>query len=127
MNPLPLAIDEQTPIQQAAETLQQRSLDAAPIVDEAGGILGLVTLAACDAWKEFTLRAAPERFSAQDLGPNTVSEIATHDVPSIRANASGEELVDRFLERRSRRVYVTDDYGRLVGVVSAADMLRHLI
>jgi CBS-domain-containing membrane protein len=126
MNQLPIALEEQTTIQEATQLLRQRALDAAPIVDETGGIVGVVTLAACNAWKEFTLRSAPERFSTQDLGPNTVMEIANPNVPTIRANASGQELMERFLQRRVRRIYVTDDYGRLVGVISASDMLRRL-
>lgn len=126
MNQLPIALEEQTSIQEAAEMLRQRALDAAPIVDETGGIVGVVTLAACDAWQEFTLRSAPQRFSTQDLGPNTVMEIAALNVPTIRGNASGQEVMEQFLKRKVRRLYVTDDYGRLVGVISVADMLRRL-
>jgi CBS-domain-containing membrane protein len=127
MNPMPIAFDEYTPIQEAAAALRQRALDSAPMIDETGGILGVVSLAACEAWQEFTLRSAPDRFSNQDLGPNTVAEIATPHAPTIAANASGRELMQQLLQHRPRRVYVTDDYGKLVGVVSASDMLRRLI
>jgi CBS-domain-containing membrane protein len=101
MNQLPIALEEYTPIQEAAALLRQRALDAVPIVDETGGVVGVVTLAACDAWKEFTLRSAPHRFSTQDLGPNTVAEIANPNVPTIRGNASGHELMEQFLQRRA--------------------------
>jgi CBS-domain-containing membrane protein len=126
MTPNPLAFDERMPIQKASALLKLHELDAAPMIDDSSRLAGFVTAAACAAWEEFTLRSARSEFTPHDLGPSTVSEIATAAPLNISGNASTREVVGLFLEHRTRRIYVTSECGELIGVISMSDVLRSL-
>jgi CBS-domain-containing membrane protein len=124
MTPNPLAFESQMPIHKAAALLQFNGLDAAPVVDERGRLVGVVTSAGCAAWEEFSLRSAPRGFVQEDLTP--VREITSPVVESVREAAAADEVMDRFAERRTRRIYVVNEQRELVGVFSVADLIRHL-
>ena len=126
MTPDPLAFEKRMPIQKASALLQFNQLDAAPVVDEARRLAGIVTVASCTAWEEFSLRSAPSGFVPKELDTTPVGEIASPAVECVRENASAEEAMDRFAERRVRRIYVVNKDEELVGVVSVADLIRHL-
>ena len=126
MTPNPLAFEKQMPIQKAFALLQFNRLDAAPVVDEHRRLAGIVTAASCAAWEEFSLRSSPHGFVPKELDMTPVWEISSSAVQRVRENASADEAIDRLAERRVRRIYVVNDYDELVGVVSMADLIRHL-
>ena len=126
MTPNPLAFEKQMPIQKAAGLLQFNGLDAAPVIDERGRLVGVVTSASCVAWEEFSLRSYPHGFAREDCGLTPVWEISSPVVESIREDQPTDEVIDRLAERRARRIYVVNNRRELVGVVSMADLIRHL-
>lgn len=126
MTPNPLAFEKQLPIQTAAALLQFNGLDAAPVIDEHGRLEGIITSASCAAWEEFSLRSAPHGFELEDLDLTPVWEISSPFVESVREDAPADEVIDRLAERRARRIYVVNERHELVGVVSVADLIRHL-
>lgn len=126
MTPNPLAFDEHTPIEKASALLKLYELDAAPMIDDSGRLVGLVTLSACMAWEEFSLRSARSEFTHHDLGQATVAEIAVPVPLSVPSSASTREVIDLFLEHGARRIYVTSAAGELIGVISMTDVLRCL-
>jgi CBS-domain-containing membrane protein len=90
-------------------------------------LTGIITAAACGAWEEFSLRSSSHGFVPEDLDWTAVFEIASAVVECVRDSASSREVIERLVERRARRIYVVNDSDKLVGVVSMADVLRHLI
>jgi len=126
MTPNPLAFEKQMPIQKAAGLLQFNGLDAAPVIDEHGRLVGIVNSAACIAWEGFSLRSYPHGFAREDLGCTPVWEISSPVVESIREDEPTGEVIDCLAERRARRIYVVSNRHELVGVVSMADLIRHL-
>jgi CBS-domain-containing membrane protein len=126
MTPTPLAFEKQTPILKVAGLLQFYGLDAAPVIDEHGRLVGVVTSAACVAWEEFSLRSDPHAFAREDLGSTPVWEISGPVVESIREDQPTDEVIDRLADRRARRIYVVNHRCKLVGVVSMANLIRHL-
>jgi CBS-domain-containing membrane protein len=126
MTPNPLAFEKQMPIPKAFALLQFNQLDAAPVVDERGCLAGIVTSTSCAAWEEFSLRSSPHGFVPKELDMTAVWEISSPGVESVRADASADEAIDRLAERRVRRIYVVNNRDELVGVVSMADLIRHL-
>jgi CBS-domain-containing membrane protein len=122
----PLSFDKNMPIPKAGALLKLHSLDAAPMTDEFRRLVGVVTASACDAWAEFTLRSSPQRFVQQMHDRTPVAEIANPVVESVRRNTAGQEVVDRLVQRRARRIYVVNDWNELIGVISMSDVLRHL-
>ncbi len=126
MTPSPLSFDKNMPIPKAMALLKLHELDAAPVIDEAGRLAGVVTAAACAAWEEFSLRSLPRGMVPEDLDRTAVFEIASPAVESVRHSATTREVIDRLVQRRARRIYVLDDRNELVGVVSMSDVLRQL-
>ncbi|WP_042365666.1 CBS domain-containing protein [Streptacidiphilus neutrinimicus] len=54
----------------------------------------------------------------------TVSDVMTHDVASVRSDASYKAVTALLAERDVSAVPVVDDAHRVIGVVSEADLLR---
>ena len=122
----PLAIEKQVPIQKAYAFLQFNELDAAPVVDEHRRLVGIVSIASCAAWEEFSLRSSPHGFSPEELDQTPVWEITSPIVERVRSDASTHEVIDRLAQRRARRIYVVNHRHELVGVISMSDLIRHL-
>jgi CBS domain-containing protein len=123
----PLSFDKTTSICEAAALLDSNGLAAAPIVDNFGRPEGLVTRAACDDWQEFCLRSGTRGFNSEVPDLATVVEIATPFVETIHFDQSTREVIDKLVQSPARTVYVENDSGRLIGVVSTTDVLRHLL
>jgi CBS domain-containing protein len=130
MTPGPLSFELHTPIHKAAALLNHHRLDAAPVVNDDDQPLALVTAAACAAWEEFSRRAAAGRgpqaqpSTADDATP--VSLIATPNIELVPLDAPSQAVIDALVERGARRVYVVDNYGALVGLISMYDILSQL-
>lgn len=90
---------------QIAETLTHHQISAAPVVDDAGGVLGLVS--------EHDLLAK----SGVDA-----SELMTTAVISVSPDCPVSDIRHLLVERRIRRVPVLNG-GQLVGVVSRRDVI----
>lgn len=88
-----------------AASLTRHGISAAPVVDESGNVLGLVS--------EHDLLAKPG---------DTASELMTTAVISISTDCPVNDIRHLLVERRIRRVPVLQD-GRLVGVVSRHDVV----
>jgi CBS-domain-containing membrane protein len=123
----PLSFDKDTPIHKASALLEFHNLEAAPIVDEYGRPAGVVTMAACAAWKEFCVRSSPQGFVSEDLDRTTVEEIMSPALELVHEHDSSRDVIEKLLGQKPRRAYVVNDKGELVGVVSTADVLRHLL
>jgi len=102
--------------QEAGEVLTPREVRAVYVVDEAGGLTGVVT--------RKTLVA---KVVARGLDPNAVrvGEIAEKPYYTIDADTPLDEAFAFMEEHDAERVPVVDD-GRLVGVVSRAILQRRL-
>ena len=123
----PLSFDKTTPIHKASALLRFHDLEAAPVVDEYGRPIGVVTANACADWQEFCMRSSPHGFVSEEFDRTPVSEISKPTVEIVHEHDAGREVIERLLEQRLRRVYVVNDEGVLIGVVSTADVLRHLL
>lgn len=90
---------------QIAELLTQHEISAAPVVDDAGAVVGLVS--------EFDLLAKPGAVAA---------EVMSTALISVSPDCPVSDLRHLLIERRIGRVPVLRD-GRLVGVVSRRDVV----
>jgi CBS domain-containing protein len=126
MTPNPLTFDKSLSIDAAGALLDSCRLTAAPIVDEFGRPEGLITRSACADWQEFCVRSGKRGRMAEGFDLATVVEIATPLIETVHSDESTREVIDKLLHNPLRRVYVVNDAGRLIGVVSITDVLRHL-
>lgn len=100
------AVRPTTPAAEVAALLRERHLSALPVVDEAGRVLGMVG--------ELDLLAHPGEPAGASMSPRVVG---------VAEETDAREVARLFVERRVRSVPVLAA-GRLVGIVSRADLLH---
>lgn len=102
-------------IECAVETLVEHRISGAPVVDAEGRLLGLLT--------EFQLLKIASFPSLKNM---SVSDLMTKAVWVISEDAPLSEAADLLARHRIRRLPVVRE-GRVVGVVSRRDVIRHLL
>lgn len=142
-----LTVDE--PIRSALETLEEAGINGAPVVDEAGRLVGVFSRS--DAARPDHVRGGrldeqpgsrdyvdldPERddydleeelsakddYSPEVLGRELVGDWMTRGAISVAPDTSLAELCRALVEHRIHRVFVCEG-GRPVGVVSTLDVV----
>lgn len=146
MTPSPVSIDHGATVPEAAAFLAGRGISAAPVIDDAGRPLGVVSSTDIVCYQsararrllpvlEPDERTTPAFSSREDLktlvkglvaGRTSVREIMTPTVFQVGPDAPAREVLETMVSRNIRRVYVVDGGGILVGVISATDILRKL-
>lgn len=104
-------------IRDAVETLLRRGYSGAPVCDDDGNCVGV--LSEHDCIRVLT-RAAYE-----DWPVGEVEDHMTKDLVSVDVNDDLFKMADLFASRKLRRLPVLDD-GKLVGLVTRQDLLRAL-
>lgn len=122
----PFAFHKDISILEAAAALSQRQLEDAPVMDDDGRLLGVVSVAACAAWMEFSARSSTWNAPRVKSDKAPVTEIINPNVPYAFERTPSRRIVDWFVQHPSSRIYIVDVRGKLVGVLSTADILRRL-
>ncbi len=104
-------------ILQAIHALVEHRISGAPVVDDQGDLIGMLSEQDC---MEVALNAA---YHGEWGGK--VSEYMNHDVSTIDADASIADVAAMFMNALYRRYPVVDG-NRLVGQISRRDVLRAL-
>ena len=132
-----LAIDPQAPLLQAIRLMTGHRVSGLPVVDPQGRILGILTEG--DLLRRAETGTAGERpgWLASFLRPGRsaqryvatharrVGEVMTTEVIAVTEDTSLADAVELMQRHRIRRLPVVRD-GRLLGVVSRADLVRQL-
>lgn len=109
MTPQPLTLRADTSVHEAAQLLADNRISGAPVIDDNGTIAGIVS--------EYDLIARPGR---------TVGEVMTKAVVSVADTAPVDRIRALLVTQRLKRVPVVDAQGRLIGLISRADLVREL-
>jgi CBS domain-containing protein len=115
-------------VAEAAAFLASRGFSAAPVIDDAGRPVGVISRT--DLLRNQARSAvypAPPSDSAGGPAPDAVvRDVMTPVVFCVHPDDPAAEVVEKMLALNIRRLFVVDDAGVLVGVVSAFDVLRGL-
>ncbi len=109
-------VDIQDTLVEAARKLRDLQVGALPICDDDNRLAGMVTD------RDITVRCVAEEV---DPASTTVSELADGKPVTIGADDAVEEVLRTMKEHGVRRLPVIDGH-ELVGIVSQADVARHL-
>lgn len=128
--------------QEAADLLADRGIGAAPVVDAANKVVGLLRdedLIVSEAnlhaptWfnflgAEFPLPRAQRRFEGElrRMVAATVKDLMTTDFETCRPDDTLGEVAARMHDRDVTHMPVVDNDGRLVGIVARGDLVRRV-
>ena len=131
MTPNPKSVRQDATVVEASAFLSTCRFSAAPVIDEAGHPVGVVSRS--DLLPRQSLRSGYRMGAANrndrhlDMGGETsVRDVMTQAVFCVPPEASAAKVVEKMLALNVHRLFVVDDEGILVGVVSAFDVLRAL-
>jgi CBS domain-containing protein len=133
-------------VPEAVALLTKKGISAVPVLDNNGqavGVLSLSDIVAHDSEKyahlqpgqeyyhkkEFMLRlkeTRPRVFKVEQTKAVLVQDIMTPVVYSVARDTPAPTVVDAMLSLGVHRLFVTDEDGEIIGVISTLDVLRHL-
>lgn len=109
----------ETPISDAIQFLNTHKISGAPVIDERGSLVGILSEKDC-------LKVALQSTYYDDWVGGAVSEYMTPDVETVEDTASVVDLAEKFLKSAYKRYPVLNEDGHLVGQISRSDVLRAL-
>lgn len=146
MTPNPVSIQDRASLHEALVLLVDRNIHAAPVIDEAGRPIGVIsnsdilvhdreTVTHLPRLPEFYTRTdlalphgevLPRGFQVEQVERTRVADIMTPTVFAVSPQTPAATVVNEMLSRHVHRLFVVDRTGVLVGVITSFDILRHL-
>jgi CBS domain-containing protein len=132
-----ITVTADMPVSEVAQMILNRKITSLPVVDDEGGLIGIVSegdLVRCsrsnrDAhrswWLTLLTGANSEQSDMLSLGDRQVGDVMSKDVLLASENESLPQLIELLSRRRIKRLPIVKG-GKLVGIVSRVDVLRHL-
>jgi CBS domain-containing protein len=141
------AIDGQARLKEAMAMMQQHQVTALPVVDNHQRPIGVLSQTdivrylyenpeylVCEvedfsqSFDEGSLwpEAAQMEFTIDEEQDTSVIEVMTPLIYAVGPDAPLSVVIDEMLARKVHRIFVMDTEGRLDGVISTLDILRHL-
>jgi CBS domain-containing protein len=114
----PVSIREDATVREAVDLLTRRAISGAPVIDEAGRPVGVVSRGDVLVHDREAVDPAADAELVRDIMTPVVFCVA----PDAPAGLVAREMV----ELKVHRLFVVDSGGTLVGVISVLDLLRNL-
>jgi CBS domain-containing protein len=115
----PVSINETASIREAAAFLLAKRMTAAPVINEAGRAVGVVSLS------DIVRHTVGDQSSPSMNLP--VAATMNDEVLFVRPGAPIETVIEDLLHCKIKRLFVADENDVLVGVISATDVLHYFI
>lgn len=133
-----VTVKENATVRELAALLLERNISGAPVVDEAGAVIGVVTesdlifqnkkvhlptaFAILDA---FVFLERPEKMETElkKIAGSKVGDICSRKLISVGPDTELEELATLMAEKKIHTLPVMSE-GRLVGVIGKSDIIR---
>ena len=107
-------------VSDAATTLADARVSALPVVDDGGGLVGVISATDILALEE---ESEGEQSRGRVLDQTAVRDVMTPEPQTISPDADIREAARRMLEGDVHRLIVIAN-GRMVGVISTTDIIR---
>jgi predicted transcriptional regulator len=118
----PVSLREGATLAEALTCLTDRGIGGAAVIDEAGRPVGVLTDSDLVVHKRETLAA----MKADDEDRTLVRDVMTPAVFTIGTTAKAGTVIEHMRSLNVHRLFVVDEAGTLLGVITSLDILRHL-
>ena len=132
----PVSLDHRISVPEAAAALVRREIGAAPVINEAGRAIGVISQSDIvrHAVKnprilgpsQGDLRSQDDPLEPGMRATLTVAEIMTPTVYCVRPDTPVNDIIGEFLAHDVHRLFVADEDEVLIGVITSLDILRVL-
>jgi len=125
MNTNPISLREDSTVDEASELLATKGFSAAPVINAAGRPVGVISQS------DLLIHEREQVHYLTPAGRQPVTErmfvrdLMTPIVVGVTLDTPVQKVVVEMLAMRVHRLFVLDNAGILVGVISALDILRH--
>lgn len=137
MVPNPISLRSEAEVAEAIALFTEKGIAAAPVIDEAGRPIGVVSrsdLLIHQREAEMNRAGKPDYFFAPsfesdpklETARSTVVDLMTPAVFAVSPDTPVQRVVSDMIGLHVHRLFVVDDDGILVGVISTMDVLKHL-
>jgi CBS domain-containing protein len=143
MTPNPVSLGEVLTVKEAIAFLVDKGIGGAPVIDEAGHPVGVLTqhdivvhdretVSYLTPDREYVADGKPlqrhlgDDFLLENVDRTEIRDLMTPVIFSVKLDTPANKVIEEMVNLKIHRLYVVDDIGVLVGVVTALDVLRHL-
>ena len=122
-----VTVTRETPFKEVVRVIERDRISGVPVVDGEGVLVGVISevdLLRRDTARAGRVRAALTALRRERHSRTTAADLFSSPAITIDANASVAEAARQLNQHRVKRLPVVDAAGRLVGIVSASDLLR---
>ncbi|MEQ8958413.1 MAG: CBS domain-containing protein [Coleofasciculus sp. C2-GNP5-27] len=138
----PIAVKPQTPIREAMKILAERRISGLLVVNDAGKLVGIISETDL-LWQQTGVEPPvyivfldsviylenPARYDQElhkALG-QTVGEVMTREPVVVKPDQPLRKAAKLMQDKSLRRLAVTDNQGKVIGVLTAGDIVRAMI
>ncbi len=118
MSPSPKSVNKDATLADVAAVMTAKGFHAAPVIDEAGRPVGVLSLS--------DILIHQGETAAAEKTPAKVGDVMTPAVFSVTPETPAHKVVEQLVQFNVHQLYVVDANDTLVGVVTAHDVLRRL-
>jgi len=121
MSRQPITLRENVSLASAVESLQQHEFTGAPVVDQAGRLVGMLSL-----WDVVRTKGEPaNRAGSADAA--TVGQRMSRNVGTVKDDQPLVDVARLMCDKHWHRVPVVAADGQLLGIISTMDVLAALV
>lgn len=140
MTPDPVTVRPDTPVEEIANLLLKHRINGVPVVNEAGGLLGIVTAADLvyrganerlepreSVWKEnfYISFFNPRGHAPGKAEGRTAAEVMTAEIHTVGPDMHPSVAARLMVNHRLVSLPVMEE-GKVIGIISRIDLLGHL-
>jgi predicted transcriptional regulator len=139
----PVSLQDSATVREAIAFLIDKGIGGAPVIDEAGRPVGVLSQHDIVVHDRETVhysspvhdhvppgsaldRHLQDDFQIEDVDRSEVRDLMTPVIFSVGLNTSAQKVIEEMIALKVHRLFVVDNNGVLVGVITALDVLRHL-
>jgi CBS domain-containing protein len=132
MVPSPISLCAEANVAEAMLLFTEKGITAAPVIDDSGHPIGVVSRSdllvhQAEVEKHRSQPSSPANFDAAPKTAVSVADLMTPAVFAVSEDTPVKRVISDLLGLRVHRLFVVDNDGTLVGIITTMDVLKHLM
>ena len=120
MSANPKSLNKDSLLSDAVTMMATKGFNAAPVIDETGRPVGVLS------GTDVLIHQGENADAAAEKAPTKVGDLMTPAVYSVTTDTPAHKVVEEMVQLNVHQLYVVDANHTLVGVVTSHDILRRL-